>query len=114
MFDSTIEEYDVYKVETIGDSYMVVSGLPECNGVMHAAEIALMSLKLLMSVGTFKIPHLTETTLDLRVGIHSGQYMYMPIPMNLCTWLYLAYPSATGSGESVCLGCSFMLEHKLE
>ena len=53
-FDSIIQYYDVYKVETIGDAYMVVSGLPLQNGDNHAREIARMSLSILENVGKFK------------------------------------------------------------
>lgn len=72
LFDSIIESYDVYKVETIGDSYMVASGLPIRNGDLHGAEIASMALNLLDSVHKFTIRHLPNDRLVMRVGIHSG------------------------------------------
>ncbi|XP_017784282.1 PREDICTED: atrial natriuretic peptide receptor 2-like [Nicrophorus vespilloides] len=71
-FDSIIEEFDVYKVETIGDAYMVVSGLPERNGNKHACEIARMSLALLAQVRKFKIRHRPQDPLKLRIGMHTG------------------------------------------
>ncbi len=50
---------------------MVVSGLPQRNNT-HAREIARMSLALLNTVSTFKIPHRPDETLKLRIGIHTG------------------------------------------
>ncbi|XP_038058318.1 atrial natriuretic peptide receptor 1-like isoform X2 [Patiria miniata] len=71
-FDETIGNFDVYKVETIGDAYMVVSGLPIRNGNAHASHVANMALALLGSVGTFKVSHRPDWKLRLRAGIHSG------------------------------------------
>ena len=62
------------QVETIGDAYMVVSGLPVPNGEIHAREIARMSLALLNAVLSFKIKHRPKEQLKLRIGIHSGMY----------------------------------------
>ncbi|KAJ8711871.1 hypothetical protein PYW08_008825 [Mythimna loreyi] len=71
-FDSIVENYDVYKVETIGDAYMVVSGLPEPNGTRHACEVARMSLALRDAVSRFRIRHRPQDQLKLRIGLHSG------------------------------------------
>uniref|UniRef100_A0A182JVW7 guanylate cyclase n=1 Tax=Anopheles christyi TaxID=43041 RepID=A0A182JVW7_9DIPT len=72
LFDSIILKYDVYKVETIGDAYMVVSGLPQRNGNRHAGEIAMMSLDLVCGISGFTIPHMINRTLEIRVGINTG------------------------------------------
>ncbi|RDD39001.1 Atrial natriuretic peptide receptor 2 [Trichoplax sp. H2] len=72
-FDSQIEKYNVYKVETIGDAYMVVSGVPSrLSGNRHAAEIANMAIDLLDVMKDLRAPHKPEIKIQLRSGIHSG------------------------------------------
>ncbi|XP_055346998.1 atrial natriuretic peptide receptor 1-like [Paramacrobiotus metropolitanus] len=72
LFDSTIPKFDVYKVETIHDSYMVASGLPRRNGLNHAKEQAGMALALMDLIHTFKIRHRPGEKARLRVGLNSG------------------------------------------
>ncbi|WAR01746.1 ANPRA-like protein [Mya arenaria] len=72
LFDESISPFDVYKVETIGDAYMVVSGLPERNGNVHVREIAGVALNILNNVLHFIIPHKPERQLKIRIGLHTG------------------------------------------
>uniref|UniRef100_A0A8C9P271 Retinal guanylyl cyclase 1 n=1 Tax=Spermophilus dauricus TaxID=99837 RepID=A0A8C9P271_SPEDA len=72
LFDAIIGSHDVYKVETIGDAYMVASGLPQRNGQRHAAEISNMSLDILSAVGSFRMRHMPDVPVRIRIGLHSG------------------------------------------
>ncbi|XP_030630820.1 retinal guanylyl cyclase 2-like [Chanos chanos] len=72
LFDGIIGEHDVYKVETIGDAYMVASGVPNRNGNRHAAEVANMSLDILHCIGAFKMKHMPDVKIKIRIGLHSG------------------------------------------
>lgn len=69
------------QVETIGDAYMVASGVPTRNGNRHAAEMANMSLDILHCIGTFKARHMPDLKIRIRIGLHSGEQQ---IPQLIC------------------------------
>ena len=79
IYDEILETYDAYKVETIGDAYMVVSGCPKRTipKDQHIEEVANFSLELLDALKDFKIRHFfmypeDEQKLQIRVGLHTG------------------------------------------
>lgn len=51
---------------------MVSSGVPVLNDNRHAAEIANMSLDILSAVGTFKMRHMPDVPVRIRIGLHTG------------------------------------------
>ncbi|XP_053679980.1 soluble guanylate cyclase 88E [Anopheles nili] len=70
IFDTLTERNNVYKVETIGDAYMVVSGAP-AKEQNHAEKVCDMALDMIEAITDLKDPS-TGTHLRIRVGVHSG------------------------------------------
>jgi class 3 adenylate cyclase len=66
-FDTLTEKYGLEKIKTIGDCYMVVSGIPQPRPD-HALALAEMALEMHGAIA-----HLRP--LCLRIGIHSGPMM---------------------------------------
>lgn len=72
VMDARMDNFDVYKVETISDNYLVASGLPTPNE-KHATEICSMALNLMAACGMVVRPDIKPKTIQIRVGIHSGE-----------------------------------------
>ena len=70
-FDECVESYKVYKVETIGDGYVVASGLPERIGDRHSYEIAAMALNMMALSVNYTLPG-SDIPLPLRIGVNAG------------------------------------------
>ena len=68
-FDGLTDKYSLEKIRTIGDAYMVVGGLPEPRPD-HAEAIANMAMDMYSEL--YRINAETGTSLNIRIGIHSG------------------------------------------
>lgn len=69
MIDEIAEKYPVEKIKTIGDAYLLVSGIPQRNSD-HAEVVTDLALELLDSIAGFN--ELFNTSIRIRVGISSG------------------------------------------
>ncbi|XP_038050765.1 guanylate cyclase soluble subunit beta-2-like isoform X2 [Patiria miniata] len=69
-FDKLTTVHDVYKVETIGDAYMVVGGLP-IPLTTHAERVANMALGMMVASSEVISP-VSREPIGIRIGIHSG------------------------------------------
>jgi class 3 adenylate cyclase len=69
MFDKLAEQHGLEKIKTIGDSYMVVAGIPQ-PVADHGIAIAHMATDMIK--GFDEYVKRTNTDLGIRIGIHSG------------------------------------------
>jgi adenylate cyclase len=68
-FDDLAEKYNLEKIKTIGDAYMVVGGLPEPDE-NHVEKIASFALEMLDVIRDYRQKN--NVPLELRIGINSG------------------------------------------
>ncbi|KAK6744884.1 hypothetical protein RB195_011541 [Necator americanus] len=69
-FDRLVVMHKVYKVETVGDSYMTVGGIPE-QLPEHAEMICHVAIGMLWETRSVIEP-VTKKSVQVRIGIHSG------------------------------------------
>lgn len=70
LFDRVIDAYNVFKVETVGQVYMLVSGAPE-RRPDHAQNVALAALDMVNQVERLTTTYGGEKVM-VRIGMHSG------------------------------------------
>jgi adenylate cyclase len=68
-FDELVETHGVEKIKTIGDSYMVVGGVPNRDPLhcQHVAEFALDAMRFVQ-----EFPAHSPFPIEMRMGIHTG------------------------------------------
>jgi adenylate cyclase len=69
-FDELAQTFELEKIKTIGDAYMVATGLPEPRAD-HAQAIADMALGMIQATDTFSKEY--AVPLQIRIGINTGE-----------------------------------------
>ncbi|KAJ8974759.1 hypothetical protein NQ317_019163 [Molorchus minor] len=89
-FDELMDKFNVYKVETVGQVYMVASGAPERTD-LHAQSIADLALAMTYEVKGIKTPSGNEVV--IRIGIHSGPAVAGVVGIKVPRYCFLEIPS---------------------
>lgn len=82
-FDKKVQELQLEKIKTIGDSYMIAGGIPNFTPD-HLENIALMALDVVQTVESYQILQWPE--LKVRIGIHAGPLIGGVIGQNKFTY----------------------------
>merc|ERR1711874_131601 len=70
LFDFLCDQNAVYKVETIGDAYLIVAGCPN-KAANHALKICDMAFDMMDGIKILKVPG-SGDDIHMRIGVHSG------------------------------------------
>ncbi|TYZ58949.1 hypothetical protein PybrP1_001809 [[Pythium] brassicae (nom. inval.)] len=71
-FDKHLDQFGIYKMDTVGDAFIVVGGLPTHKSERnHAAAIAAFAIEMLHEIDRFCLE--TKASLQMRIGIHTGK-----------------------------------------
>merc|ERR550532_3902159 len=70
LFDFLCDQNAVYKVETIGDAYLIVAGCPN-KAANHALKICDMAFDMMDGITMLKVPG-SGDDIHMRIGVHSG------------------------------------------
>lgn len=103
MMDTLVDEYGVYKLETVGDSFMVMGGAPDrCSGPEGAEKVARFAIAAIEMVKDFVAP--SGIRIHIRAGLNSG-----PLCAGVVGTKKPHYTVFGDTGKIVFLGCTCLI-----
>ena len=89
LFDFLVDQKQVYKVETIGDAYLIVAGCP-VKATNHALKICDMAFDMMDGISMLKDPG-TGKDVQMRIGCHSGPVVAGIVGIKMPRYCLLKY-----------------------